>query len=46
MEMGSFMMNDETSPGVVRAAGEAFLGRVQLFKTPQKNTSMAKVIII
>lgn len=34
---------DESSPGVVKAVNEAFPGKVQLFKTPKKNTSMAKI---
>lgn len=36
---------DETSPGVVDAVNETFPGRVELFKTPVKNTSMAKVVV-
>ena len=34
---------DESSPGVVQATNESFPGNIQLFKTPEKNTSMAKV---
>lgn len=34
---------DESSPGVVQATNEAFPGKVELFKTIVKNTSMAKV---
>lgn len=36
---------DESSPGVVQAVTETFGDKVQLFKTPNKNTSMALVRI-
>ena len=36
---------DETSLGVVQAVNEHFAGKITLFKTPEKRTSLAKVVI-